>query len=392
MHLRGLFVTLADVQQPNQAPPIKLGSIGTPIETPPVPSSSVHPPETSVLPHPGLTLQPPPRVYCEGFDSRPATTLEQSHRHSGWAWRRWKVWQAMERACVSAKRRDHFATCGAQLTLCKRGDELCLSCFCCHDRFCEVCQEARRRHVASNIEHRCIEAGDNVRFFTFTLRHSDTPLADQVKRLRHCLRLLHRRPWWQQHAKGGYDCIECKPAKNGHGWHVHAHCLVEGEWTDQRELSRVWHAITGDSTIVDVERKGTIEAMARYATKYATKPLHHEVYTSAVLLDEALIALKGMRLTQAWGTWHDVEKDEDQPTQPLEEIGSIARLIDASLDGDPGARLWLQLACCRWPSLESQVPTAAIAALPPPDPHPPDEAPPPSLDERHAGITEPLPF
>jgi hypothetical protein len=315
--------------------------------------------------------------------------LEQSHRHTTWAWRRYKVWLGLQRTCQSAKRRDHFATCGAQLTLCKRGDELCLQCYCCHDRFCEVCQQEKRRHVQAKIARRCTEAGDNVRFFTFTLRHSDTPLRDQVKRLRHCLRLLHRRPWWQQHAKGGYDCVECKPAKNGHGWHVHAHCLVEGIWTDQRELSRVWHALTGDSTIVDVERKGTVEQMARYATKYATKPLHDEVYTSAVLLDEALIDLKGARLTQAWGTWHDVEEEAENEKIAVTQIATIGRLIDASLDGDPGARLYLQLACCRWPSLEQLVPTAAVATLPPDQTAPPPDTPPPTWPHEQV---EQLPF
>lgn len=295
----------------------------------------------------------------------------------------------MKRCSIPTRRMDHFATCGAQLTLCKRGDELCLSCFCCHDRFCEVCQATRRQHVRSNIEHRCIEAGENVRFFTFTLRHSDTPLADQVKRLRHCLRLLHRRDWWKQHAVGGYDCIEVKPAKNGHGWHVHAHCLVEGKWTDQLELSRTWHAITGDSTIVDVERKGNVESMARYATKYATKPLHDDVYLSTQMLDEALIGLRGARLTNAWGTWHDVEQDEPPELAPLETIGTIGRLIDASIDGDAGARLYLQLACLRWPSLENLVPAAAIAMLPPEHHPPPPDTPPPTPP---AEQLETLPF
>jgi hypothetical protein len=382
-----LPVVLSAPDQPNPCGIPSKGEAGTPAS-----SSSVHPLETTVAASPGLTLQPPHGGQL-GYGSTPvALRLEQTARHQSWAWRRWKVWQSMERTWQTAARRDRFAGCGAQLTLAKRGDELCLLSYCCHDRLCEVCQEQRRQQMRERLQILCMDGGDNVRFFTFTLRHSPTPLRDQIRRLRHCLRLLHQRPWWREHERAGYDCIEAKPAKHGTGWHVHAHCLVLGSYIDQKELARVWHSITGDSTIVDVERKGTPESMARYATKYATKALHEDVYTNPDLLDEAICALKGQRLTQAWGAWIGLEKDPDEPTLRAESIGTIADLVSASLAGDPGARLWLQLACVRWPSLERAVPTAAVAALPPPDPlaAPPDT--PPPRDPRWNDTSDLLPF
>lgn len=293
---------------------------------------------------------------------------------------------------INLARQDHFACCGSHLVLARRGDELVLQSYCCHDRMCEICQEEKRRTLRTRIERRCKSGGSDVRFFTFTLRHSNTPLPDQVKRLRHCLRLLHRRKWWQEHCSGGFDCIENKPAKHGPGWHVHAHCLVEGKYIDQRELSRVWHAITGDSTIVDVERKGTPEQMARYATKYATKPLHEEVYLSPQLLDEAILGLRGMRLTQGWGTWHDVEDEPKETLDHAVSIGTLDELVHASIAGDPGARLYLQMACCKWPSLEHRLPLDAITALPPLPPADVDEHHPPPRDERWNHQTDELPF
>ena len=43
----------------------------------------------------------------------------------------------------------------------------------------------------------------------------------------------------------------------GNGWHPHLHAVVLlDDWLDQGKLSREWHAITGDSYIVDVRRIG----------------------------------------------------------------------------------------------------------------------------------------
>jgi hypothetical protein len=253
------------------------------------------------------------------------------------------VFAALARTCQPYKRRDRFSCCGSQLSLGVRADELVLSCWHCEDRLCEPCQEDKRKRLRDRVHIRCDEARGNVRFFTFTLRHSRTPLRAQIDRLKHSLRTLHRRPWWRAHQRGGIDCIEQKISDKDGLWHVHAHCLVEGDWIDQHELSRVWHEITGDSSVVDVEKKGTAEQMARYATKYATKPLHSSVYSDADKLDEACCALKGVRLVSCWGTWHGLDEDEDEPTEPITHHGTIKGLIGASLDGDAGARLSRQL-------------------------------------------------
>lgn len=380
MHRRAFFVTVARVQQPNQAPPLKLGSHGTPCES----ISSVHPQQTSVPTHPGLTLESPLTGWSDTFAAPTASELEQRYRHSGWAWRRAKVFAAMARTCQSYKRRDRFACCGSQLSIGVRGDDLVLSCWHCEDRLCEPCQDDKRRRLRERIQIRCDEAGPDVRFFTFTLRHSRTPLRAQIDRLKRSLRALHRRPWWKAHQRGGIDCIEQKISEKDGLWHVHAHCLVEGSWIDQHELSRVWHEITGDSSVVDVERKGTSEQMAKYATKYATKPLHETVYVDADKLDEACCALKGVRLINCWGTWHGLDEDEDEKLEPITNHGTVRGLIGASLDGDPGARLWLQLACAKWPALEKLVPAAALCALPPPEPladGPPAPAPPEQVEQ-----------
>lgn len=319
-----------------------------------------------------------------------ASVLEQTARHSAWAWRRFKIFEALRHTYQPYARQNRFAGCGGNLALQVEGNELVLTAFTCGDRLCEVCQATKRRELRFRIEKIVAEHHADCRFFTFTLRHSDTPLVDQIRRLRHSLRLLHRRKAWQATQRGGIDCIECKPAKHGAGWHVHAHCVVEGTWIDQRELSATWHAITGDSSIVDVQRKGTPEEMARYATKYATKPLHEGVYTSRDHLQEAVTALKGQRLVNCWGTWHGLDQDDEPERPTLRQIGTIRELVAASLEGDPGARLWLQMACVKWSALEQAIPFDAVTNVPPPDPANVD-LPPPPMDPRWNQVEE-LPF
>lgn len=277
----------------------------------------------------------------------------------------------MHRTAQPFKRRDRFCNCGAQLHLARRGDELVLSSFTCGDRACEPCQEARRQQLLTRTEAMYDASGGNCRFFTFTMRHNNTSLRAQIARLRHCLRLLHQRDWWKRHARGGIDAIEFKLARNGRDYHVHAHCIIEGTWIPLDELSRVWLEITGDSSIVDVREISDGNHAARYVTKYATKPIAEDVLLSPDHLDEAIVALKGARMVSAWGTWQGVDKDDDTETRPdFHRIASIANLVDASVHGDGGARIFLQLAVAKWPRLEMLLPPASIAPLPPDTPPP----------------------
>lgn len=282
------------------------------------------------------------------------------------------MYAALTRTAQSLKRRDRFCCCGAQLALARRGDELVLSSYTCMDRLCEPCQEARRQCLLRRTEAKFNACDGNARFFTFTMRHTRAPLLDQIKRLRHSLRLLHQRPWWKLHARGGVDAIEFKLARNGSDYHVHAHCIVEGTWIDLEELSRVWLAITGDSSVVDVRGISDGNHAARYVTKYATKPIAEDILLSPAHLDEAVVALRGVRLVSAWGTWQGVDAPDDEEAQAdFVRIASIANLVDASNAGDAGARLYLQLAAVKWPRLGDLLPPSCLAPLPPDTP-PPD--------------------
>ena len=89
---------------------------------------------------------------------------------------------------------------------------------------------------------------------TLTLRHSDTPLRDQIKRLSQCFNNLKRREWWKSRVKGGVMFTELKIGRDNK-WHVHCHIIAESSYLPNHELSQEWHAVTGDSPVVDVLAK-----------------------------------------------------------------------------------------------------------------------------------------
>lgn len=110
-------------------------------------------------------------------------------------------------------------------------------------------------------------------------------------------------------------------------WHPHIHifALVDS-WIDQQEFSEYWHAITGDSYIVDVRRakkeKGTGYAGAaaevcKYALKFGDLSVEHTW--------EAFKILKGRRLTGSFGLLWGV-KIPEKATDDLPDDQSLPYL------------------------------------------------------------------
>lgn len=106
----------------------------------------------------------------------------------------------------------------------------------------------------------------------------------------------------------------------GNGWHPHVHimslCSTE---IDQQELSREWHAATGDSFIVDVRRMGEdgniIKAFAevfKYALKFSDlNPGQHI---------EAATKLNGRRLLFSIGFFRGTVVPESLLDEPLDDL------------------------------------------------------------------------
>ena len=280
-----------------------------------------------------------------GVFSPEASQEECSYRHSGWAVNRQRVTESMARINTPIARRERFRCCGALSTVERSPSEKTLRVrgSYCHDRLCVPCGTARSAVIASVLERQM--SGKSCRFLTLTLRHWVAPLAEQMTRLLTCFRRLRDSIFWRACVVGGASFFEVKRSKNGRMWHPHLHIIIEGKYMDQATLSRAWLAVTGDSKIVHIAAVPNDGSVARYVSKYASKPIDSSVYAEPDHLDEACIALRGRRLCTTFGTWRGLEL-ELQSNDPGDwtPVCSVTDLVRAKERGETWAvALWHQL-------------------------------------------------
>lgn len=332
--------------------------------------TSVQPPEAKCGLENGIDLHCPDRPRAE-FGAPPALRCESLFRHSSWRERRSKVWIALQAMFANVSRLDRFSECGAQLwaRYDQKSGEVSLTSNGCRDRWCEACGRDRAATVGVNAVH--LVRGQVTRFITLTLKHSRTPLKDQVDRLYRSFLLLRKRAWWLQRVRGGAAFAEIKLSSRDGLWHPHLHVIVDSEWMEQRELSAEWMAITGDSSVVDIRLVRDSGSAAKYVTKYVTKPASTEVYASLQHLQELMIALKGRRLCTTFGTWrgHDLTASPESEAE-WKMIGSVDQIWSAAHRGDAKAYATAHILLLRYPSLSvfgelPRPPTISDASDPP---------------------------
>lgn len=295
------------------------------------------------------------------FDCQPATDLEQRFRHSGSAVRRQHVYAAFCRTSRPNARIERFVHCGAGLSLqvSADGTEMRWVCDRCKDRMCTACCSERSAAFAERLAQHL--AGKTTRFITLTLRHSNTPLAAQLDRLYRSFSTLRRRREFKCVFEGGAAFLETKLSRDNALWHPHLHIVTEGVYIDQKALSRAWHEVTGDSSIVDVRRVADVADVSRYVCKYVTKPADASIFNNAERLDEFICAIGGRRLCLTFGTWRGFKLDADpQDVSTWVTVGSVRGLVMDATDGDVNAIRYLEAAARKWPLF------GALFALPPP--------------------------
>ena len=105
------------------------------------------------------------------------------------------------------------------------------------------------------------------KLLTLTLRNVSILSPETVAHLRHCMKKLWK--FYGPRIRGGIYAIEA--VNTGRGWHVHAHALIDADYLDQAELSRIWLRITGDSQIVDIRQAFSPQGALTYILKYLAK-------------------------------------------------------------------------------------------------------------------------
>lgn len=328
------------------------------------PSSSLEPLETNP--------PPPPKAYiphAQGgsieFCIQSATKEEQEFRHSHWAGRRWKVYAALNRCHVGTQRISRFANCGAGAWIqwCESEKEARIVCDKCKDRFCASCGSDRAARITEALAVAMTD--QSCRFMTLTLRHSQTPLSAQIDRLYLCFSTLRRRAFWKDSVAGGAAFLEVKLSKTGL-WHPHLHIICSGSFIDQKRLSQEWHAVTGDSSIVDIRAISDVEGRARYVTKYVTKPAPTEVFERPDKLDEMICAMRGRRLCLTFGKWRGIclegELDDERSWVTCGPVGNV---VTKALEGDATATAALNQLSRKHPGFFQWI-DSFLDGLPPP--------------------------
>jgi len=302
----------------------------------------------------------------------PVTTnqsdLAENFRHGGWMPFRRRVEQALiTTPGISPRRLAAFRCCGCDAFVEARsrvvncntpsgpalfGQEYRVRATKCHDRFCVPCSQERSNRIrCSLLKH--MHTRGNMKLITLTLAASDRPLHEILDRITKCFRLLRNKPLWKKNVKGGVSIIETKIGDGSGKWHVHFHIVAETSFIPQRELSHLWHKITGDSHIVDIRQVGARVGAVSYITKYITKAADHSIVMSPKHLSEAITAFHGRRLVSTFGTWRGLElmekpsDDADYYFDPTDQcrypkpdwrpLGSLATLLALAQAGDAAA-------------------------------------------------------
>jgi hypothetical protein len=271
---------------------------------------------------------PPPEYQCYPISDQEARFHHSAHH------RERKAIYVAYRSMGKFRPLHRFVNCGTCTRVLVRGRigdefEFRLVCERCHNRWCPACAKARSTIYAANIREWCSTQRRSIRFITLTLRHNDTPIKDQVDRINRSFLAIRRRSWWKSHVSGGVSFIEIKLGKDNR-YHVHCHLIVEGNYMPVNELSDEWHAVTGDSPIVDVRAISNIDVVAGYVAKYGSKPIDRSIIFQPSRLIECIRALHGRRLATTFGSWKSLKlnqaPDESEPGT-WQDVGSISEFL-----------------------------------------------------------------
>lgn len=300
----------------------------------------VHPPETSrrgERPTDGPDL---PELYHRlGDDTDVPQDLSTIFRHSSWAPIRRLVYDALRRTHQPIAAISNFAMCGDGAYVLKSKDDpprYRVAGSTCHHRFCTPCATERSRIIAQNVIDRI--GYKRVRFMTFTLRHTNEPLGVLLDRLYPAFAALKRTKLWKRNVTGGVAFLEIKRTAMGEHWHPHFHVLAEGNYIEKKALQDEWLRVTGDSFCVDIRLPGNTTTVAREVTKYASKPMSTTFVHDPVLLDEAVLALRGRRLCCTFGGWRSVLLVKTVDETAWYNLGPLSTWITKAAWGDQDAR------------------------------------------------------
>lgn len=264
-------------------------------------------------------------------------------RHRSWWHDRLRIHRALEEAVTTGQRSVRFGKCGltAHVQVSDQDPpQFRISSENCRDRWCRPCQRERSRIIAANIIEKL--ADRPCRLITLTIRTEGLTLRQGVAKLYTSFQKLRQTTFWKTRVTGGCATCEVKLTQDGIRWHPHLHLLVEGDYVPAGHLGKKWHAITGDSYIVDVRAAADSTTAARYVVKYLGKPVPSSIVRHHDHLVEAIQALTGRRMVATFGNWQGLQLTETCSDVAWHNLCSYRELVEKVLASDADSRRILQ--------------------------------------------------
>ncbi len=198
----------------------------------------------------------------------------------------------------------------------------------CHVRFCPLCSDARQAFLTSQVSA-WLEPTLHPKLLTVTLKHSNAPLAWQIKNLYQFFRKFRRRAYLKKRISGGVWFFQVKKSKSDNKWHPHLHALIDGDYLDKFKLSKLWSEISGGSFVVDIKTVKDKDNAIRHVARYAARP------SALADLDiddacEMVSAMRGVRLVGTWGTARKISLRPKKPddAESWVQIGSWSMVYE----------------------------------------------------------------
>jgi len=297
----------------------------------------------SVPPLPPAILDTADLTMHASFPAEPAfvpATLDDDvrFRHSGWQPDRRRVFLAIQTAFPHSTRLERFRTCGANAWVVRNAEDpshYAIASDHCHDRFCRPCSRFRALTISANIQDHLKDRP--YRFLTLTIKTTGLTLREAIDKLYRSFACLRRTQLWLQRVTGGCVVCEVKPRSGSSEWHPHLHAVLEGRYLPVQPLRKLWHQITGDSYILNIQRGNDGRAAADYITKYITKPFGADTIRSPDRLLDAIRALHGRRLVSTFGDWRGLRLTAFVPSGVWERVMPLAVLQLHAYRGDDQA-------------------------------------------------------
>lgn len=218
----------------------------------------------------------------------------------------------------------------------------------CGDRLCVQCYPAKKRRTTGRYEM-AIKAMARPRFMTLT-KKARVLSKEYLDEFLDDLRRMRRRVDFIEHIHGGAGGIQIGEMDADGTTNLHFHCIIDGKYWKQADISRLWKQVTGDSSIVDIRAvkdsqhainylAGYAGSVARIYDKATGQPIQYTPFQRKLIND----VFRGRRTLIMFG-WCQGYRSEDM-SQPEPVVCPACGAHDSMrlVDIEPGVELVMRL-------------------------------------------------